>query len=122
MALLDANHVLIRPRVEENYTRLFVRRMWFIKSSPMTISKWSLDFKANKEVSIAPVWVSFPGLPIPFFARNLLNKLASVLGHLLKIDTATGDLRRPSVARLLVELDVTQPPVKKIWTGDLDRG
>ena len=36
VALLDSNHVLIRPTREEDYTRLFVRRTWFIKSSPMT--------------------------------------------------------------------------------------
>nr|XP_027103207.1 uncharacterized protein LOC113724514 [Coffea arabica] len=122
VALLDSNHVLIRPTLEEDYTRLFVRRTWFIKSSPMTLSKWSLDFKANKEISIAPVWVSFPGLPILFFDRQVLNKLASVLGRLLKVDAATGDLRRPSVARVLVEMDVTQTPVTRIWIGEEEYG
>ena len=88
----------------------------------MTISKWSLDFTANKEVSIAPVWVSFPGLPLPFFGRNPLMKLASVLGRLMKIDAATGDLRRPSVARVLVEIDVSRAPVKRLWIGDEEYG
>ena len=84
------------------------------KELAMTISKWSFDFKANKEVSIAPVWVSFLGLPLPFFGRNPLNKLASVLGRLLKIDAVTRDLRRPFVARVLVEIDVARTPMKKI--------
>ena len=35
VGLLDAKHVLIRPEVEEDYTRLFVRRTWFIQNSPM---------------------------------------------------------------------------------------
>ena len=51
----DANHILIRPSVEEDYTRLFVCRTWFIRSSPMTISKWSRAFQANTEISFAPV-------------------------------------------------------------------
>nr|XP_027122211.1 uncharacterized protein LOC113739165 [Coffea arabica] len=88
----------------------------------MTISKWSLDFTANKEASIAPVWVSFPGLPLPFFGKNPLMKLASVLGRLMKIDAATGNLRRPSVARVLVEIDVSRVPVKRLWIGDDEYG
>ena len=40
VGLLDSNHVLIRPNLEEDYTRLFVRRTWFIQNSPMMISKW----------------------------------------------------------------------------------
>ncbi|XP_027169476.1 uncharacterized protein LOC113769209 [Coffea eugenioides] len=122
VALLDTNHVLIRPTVEEDYIWLFVRRTWYIRSSPMTISKWFLDFKANKEISIAPVWVSFPSLPLPFFGRNPLNKLASVLGRPLKIDAATGDLRRLSVARVLVEIDVARAPAKRVWIGDEEYG
>ena len=59
VGLLDYNHVVIRSMVEEDYTRLFVRRTWYIQSAPMVISKWFMDFRANKEVSIAPVWMSF---------------------------------------------------------------
>ena len=122
VALLDANHVLIRPTMKEDYARLLIRRTWFIKSSPMTISKRSFDFKANKKVTIVPVWVSFLGLPLPFFRRNPLNKLASVLGRLLKIDAVTRDLRRSLVETVLVEIDVARVPVKRIWIGDEEYG
>ena len=67
VGLLDANHVLICPSAEEDSTRLFVRRTWYIQSSPMLISKWSLDFQASKKVLIALVWVSSPELLVPFF-------------------------------------------------------
>ena len=66
--------------------------------------------------------VSFPALPLPFFGRPVLHKLTSVLGRLLKIDAATEDLRRPSVARVLVEMDVTQTPVSRIWIGEEEYG
>lgn len=45
--LLDAKHVLIRPALDEDYSRLFVRRTWFIHSFPMTLSKWTVDFNVN---------------------------------------------------------------------------
>ena len=60
VGLLDQKHVLLRPALEEDYTRLFARRVWYVRSSPMSISKWSLEFKANQELAIALVWVAFP--------------------------------------------------------------
>ena len=74
----------------------------------MMVSKCSMDFKANKEISIAPVWVVFTKVPILFFlGKNQLNKLAFMLGNLLKIDAAKRDIRHPLVARLLIKVDVT---------------
>ena len=98
VGLLDQNHVLLRPSLEEDYTRLFARRVWYVRSSPMSISKWSLEFKANQELAIAPVWVAFPELPLPFFQKQQLLRLAATLGRPLRVDAATSDLRRPSVA------------------------
>nr|XP_027120477.1 uncharacterized protein LOC113737442 [Coffea arabica] len=115
-------HVLIRPVLEEDYTRLFARRIWYVSSSPMSISKWSLEFKADQELSIAPIWVCFPELPIPFFQQTQLFKLASTLGRPLKIDASTSDMRRPSVARVLVELNFASNPVRRIWIGDENFG
>ena len=55
VGLLDHNHVLIHPMMEEVYTRLFTRRVWYIHGSPMSISKWTMNFKANHEIAIAPI-------------------------------------------------------------------
>ena len=57
-------------------------------------------------------------MPIPFFQQTQLFKLASTLGRPLKIDASTSDMRRPSVARVLVELNVASNPVRRIWIGD----
>ena len=65
VGLLDPKHVLLRPTLEEDYARLFARRIWYVRSSPMSISKWSLEFKANQELAAAPVWVALPDLPLP---------------------------------------------------------
>ena len=89
-----------------------------MQNSPMSVSKWSMDFRAGHEVAIAPMWVCFPGLPIPFFQRQQLMQLASTLEHPLKADVATNNLRRPSVMRVLVEMDVSLPLIKQVWIGD----
>ncbi|XP_027120510.1 uncharacterized protein [Coffea arabica] len=84
----------------------------------MSLSKWTIDFKPGAESSIAPVWVNFPGLPLPFFEKQFLLKLGTLLGRPLKVDEATASLKRPSVARILLEIDVLQSPKSRIWIGD----
>lgn len=118
VGLLDMNHVLIRPLTEEDYTRLFVRRSWFVKGAQMLLSKWTLDFKVHQDSTYAPVWVSLPSLPLPLFNAMYIAKLAGLLGRCLKIDAATLALRRPSVARVLIEMDISKQPPNRIWIGE----
>ena len=122
VGLLDLNHVLIRPSTEEDYTRLFVRRSWFVKGAQMLLSKWTLDFKVHQDSTYAPVWVSLPALPLPLFNAVYIAKLAGLLGRCLKIDAATLALRRPSVARVLIEMDVSKQPPHRIWIGEDQEG
>ena len=89
---------------------------------PNDCVKVDVEFKAHQEGSIVPVWVIFPELRLPFFQKNQSKKLASTLGRLLRIDSATEDLRCPSVVRVLVEVNVTRPPIKRIWIGDEEFG
>lgn len=86
----------------------------------MTLSKWTIDFRPDQKSSLAPVWINLPGLPLPFFDPKYLNKLGSLYGRLLKIDDATLSLKRPSVARILVEIDVKAEQKSSVWIGDED--
>ncbi|XP_071933880.1 uncharacterized protein [Coffea arabica] len=112
----------IHPTAEEDYTRIFLRRTWFIQGSPMTVSKWTLDFNVNQESSIIPLWVLLPSLPLHFFDKKYLFKLGSLIGRPLQVDSATLNLKRPSVTRLLVEVDVAKSTAPRIWIGDVDDG
>ena len=64
----------------------------------------------------------FPGLPLPLFEKKYLLKLGSLIGRPLQVDFVTLSLKRPSVARLLVEVDVAKRPIKRIWIGDNKAG
>ena len=122
VGLLDSNHVLMRPTLEEDDTRLFVCHTGFVQNLPMVISKWMIDFKTNQECSTAPVWVNLPGLPLPFFDKKTLAEIGFFIGQPLQVDSATSNLKRPSVARLLVEIDMAKALVKHIWISDEDYG
>ncbi|KAL2224232.1 UNVERIFIED_CONTAM: hypothetical protein Sindi_3104900 [Sesamum indicum] len=69
-----------------DYTRLWLRRIWYIQGYPMRVFKWTPTFTPSKESSIVPVWVSFPELPAHLFRKEVLFTVASMIGTPLQID------------------------------------
>lgn len=96
----------------------------------MILKEWVPNFKLNKEPLIfVTLWVSFPKLPLQCWTEENLDRLASYLGRPICTDklTATGDTI--SYARVLIEIDITQPlsdtiTIEKsdgnIWEQDID--
>ncbi|PKU87424.1 hypothetical protein MA16_Dca008520 [Dendrobium catenatum] len=83
----------------------------------MRLLKWTPDFDVHHESPIVPVWVSFPNLRLHFFNSQVLFGLASILGRPLQTDQATASVSRPSVARILVEVDISKKFPNEIWLG-----
>ncbi|KAL9448768.1 hypothetical protein AB3S75_016132 [Citrus x aurantiifolia] len=89
----------------------------------MRVFKWSTDFRCSAESPIVPVWVSLPHLPVHFlFCKAALYSIAAAIGTPLRVDNATASGTRPSVARILVEYDISQPLLPRIWIGEGDSG
>ncbi|KAL0924110.1 hypothetical protein M5K25_004918 [Dendrobium thyrsiflorum] len=115
--LLDPRHIAIQLNNDLDYSRIFARRTYYIMGCQMRLLKWTPDFDVREESPIVPVWVCFPNLRLHFFNNQVLFALASFFGRPLQTDQATSNLSRPSVARVLVELDVSKKFPKKIWIG-----
>ncbi|XP_020598565.1 uncharacterized protein LOC110038136 [Phalaenopsis equestris] len=88
----------------------------------MKIFKWSTDFDTGKELPIVPIWLKLSGLKLHFFNHKVLFNIREALGKPLKLDVPTFNLSRPSVARILVERDLTLPTVDEIWLGTEHNG
>ncbi|PKU86801.1 hypothetical protein MA16_Dca025401 [Dendrobium catenatum] len=83
----------------------------------MRLLKWSPDFDINSESPICPAWISLPNLRIHFYNHTVLQAIGSIFGRPLQVDQATANRSRPSVARILVEMDITKECPKEIWLG-----
>ncbi|KAL0912632.1 hypothetical protein M5K25_018616 [Dendrobium thyrsiflorum] len=83
----------------------------------MRLIKWSPSFDVDVESPVVPIWVSFPNLRPHLFSPRILQGLGTIFGRPLKIDQATSVGSRPSVARILVELDVSKQHPDKVWVG-----
>ncbi|KAJ4717678.1 DUF4283 domain-containing protein [Melia azedarach] len=89
----------------------------------MRVFKWSTTFRCSEESPIVPVWISLPCLPVHImYCRDALFSVAAAIGKPLRVDHATASLNRPSVARVLVEYDISQPLLPRLWIGEGDDG
>ncbi|XP_074291494.1 uncharacterized protein LOC141618299 [Silene latifolia] len=98
----------------------FVRKIW----AAYKIDKISFlpngvflteDCRLVKErVQFVPIWLRLYGMPLKFWSKTCLEKLAGLLGKFIKRDGATEDRTRLVYARLLVEVEVGQEFPEKL--------
>ncbi|KAL0416802.1 UNVERIFIED_CONTAM: hypothetical protein Slati_3512100 [Sesamum latifolium] len=81
----------------------------------MRIFKRSHDFNPKIKSSIAPVWIRLPELSVHLFHKNALFGIANLIGAPLKLDEATAEGFRPSVAHVCVEIDLMKNGPDAIW-------
>ncbi|KAL0909629.1 hypothetical protein M5K25_020515 [Dendrobium thyrsiflorum] len=117
VTVLNAKNILIKLADDLDYCRVFAHCSYFINNCYMRLIKWSPSFDVNVESPVVPIWVSFPNLRPHLFSPRILQGLGSIIGRPLKIDQATSVGFRPSVARILVELDVSKQHPDKVWVG-----
>ncbi|KAI0502013.1 hypothetical protein KFK09_016958 [Dendrobium nobile] len=117
VGLLDARHVAIQLSNDLDYSRVFARRSYFIYNCQMRVLKWTPFFDIKEESPIVPIWISFPNLRLHFFNSKVLHALGSIFGRPLQTDQATASKTRPSVARVLVEVDISKKHPKEVWVG-----
>ncbi|KAL0307026.1 UNVERIFIED_CONTAM: hypothetical protein Sradi_6119900 [Sesamum radiatum] len=105
---INVCHVFIKFALEEDYTKLWIKSIWFMDGFLMRVLKWTPIFNPWKESPIVPVWVRLSKLPIQFFDRETMFSIAHLLGTPLRTDVSTAILVRPSVARVKLDAQRAQ--------------
>ncbi|KAG5629694.1 hypothetical protein H5410_001411 [Solanum commersonii] len=73
---------------------------------PLILKPWVLDFEFDKEILR---WVKFSGLPVGYWSIESLSEIASAVGRPMHTDLVTANVEKISYARILIEVDVSQP-------------
>ncbi|KAL0404414.1 UNVERIFIED_CONTAM: hypothetical protein Sradi_2082200 [Sesamum radiatum] len=113
VSLINNKHALINLTNEADFSRLWMRRIWYLKGLPMRVFKWSPTFIPDQESSIVPVWVSFLDLPAHLFGKDALHTIAKFVGVPLQIADSTFSRSMLSRARVCIEIDLFKPLVKE---------
>ncbi|KAI0522363.1 hypothetical protein KFK09_004742 [Dendrobium nobile] len=94
---------------------VFYQRSYLVFNCFMKVSKWSPSGDIGDESPIVLIWISFPNLHPHFLSPHILHRLGLLFCNPVKVDNATVMGYRPSVARMLVEIDITKKFLDKIW-------
>ncbi|CAH9075821.1 unnamed protein product [Cuscuta europaea] len=88
----------------------------------MKVTRWTPKFNPDIESPLAPVWVVLEGLPIHLHNLKALYYIGILLDRPLSIDAHIANFSRPSLARLCIELNVSNPLPQKIWIENGNQG
>ncbi|VFQ59731.1 unnamed protein product [Cuscuta campestris] len=119
---LKSQEILFIFKREEDYLRWFHQRKWNIKSSTITLCKWSVDYSPFKDCPVIPVWVEIKNIPLHLSDQIPLYSIASALGKPLKLGRKTAMGIYPGSAKVCVEMDVSisKPPKIHLRLGTRD--
>lgn len=70
-------------------------------------------------MSVMPIWVTFPSLPLIYWGERSIGKIMSAIGRPMMTDECTSKKLRVSYARVLIEVDITTNLKDTINTRDL---
>lgn len=78
---------------------------WFILNHFLSVRKWEPKFIASStQFTYSAIWVRLPELPTKFYDLEILQRVGSKFGHLLKVDTCTSTTTMGRYARICIEL------------------
>src|SRR4051812_16255899 len=112
---LDAKHILIKLDHEGDFNRLWLKDLMFLDGFPMRVFRWTPDFRSDIESSLTPVWVGFPNLPIYMFNKVSLFSIGRLIGTPLTLDIVIAEFRRPSLAKICIQVDLLNPLPRRVW-------
>lgn len=83
---------------------------------PLVLKPWTPNFKmSTTDLTVIPLWVHFPGLPLNCWSADSLSRLGSCIGRPLCSDKVTLEQERISFARICVEVNIKQQRIDEIW-------
>ncbi|MQL93732.1 hypothetical protein Taro_026390 [Colocasia esculenta] len=84
--------------------------------------RWSANFDYDKDPSMMPIWVGFPGLQVSLYNEDYLRSVANNLGQVLCIHETTLAWTQTAEALVCIDVDIAAPLQHKIWIGYGDQG
>lgn len=104
------DYFVIRFVHEEDKERMMYEGPYSIASRPVIVKEWEMNFNFEKEIlKVIPLWIQLPNLPLNCWSEGSLSRIGSIIGTPICADECTSLQKRISYARMLVEVDVTQP-------------
>ncbi|XP_019246327.1 PREDICTED: uncharacterized protein LOC109225978 [Nicotiana attenuata] len=107
--LHDDGYFVFKFESEEDKKLVIQKGPYTFNNRPMILKQWEPKFQMSKEKTRnIPIWVMFPGLPVEYWTKENLGRIASCIGKPICSDRLTEEGERISYARMLIEMDISQ--------------
>lgn len=114
-------YFIMRFRSHADRDAVLMKGPYTIRNMPMLLREWTSEFNLKEDmVRAIPIWVKLPQLPLHLWGAKSLGKIGSALGNPIVTDECTANKYRTSYARILVDVDITQEPIKEITIKDAE--
>ncbi|KAH0693411.1 hypothetical protein KY285_020508 [Solanum tuberosum] len=101
----EVGYYIIRFQNKEDMLEILYKN-----NKPIILKAWTHGFNlAKKFPTKIPLWVEFPNLPMMCWGRNSLSRIDSVVGKPIYADEYTAKQTRISIARMLIEVNISNP-------------
>lgn len=108
--LHDEGYFIFKFESDDDRDLVLRNGLYTFNNRPMILKQWEPEFQMiKKTTNNIPIWVNFPGLPIQYWMMENLGRIASSIGNPICTDKLTAKEARISYARMLIEMDVSQP-------------
>ncbi|KAG5609952.1 hypothetical protein H5410_021233 [Solanum commersonii] len=115
----EDGYYVIRFASIDDMNQILYSGPYTINNRPIILKPWTVNFDFNKEFPTKiPLWLKFPKLPMSCWGKGSLSRIASVIGVPIYADECTANQTKISYARMLIEVNVTQPLLEKIVVMD----
>lgn len=105
----DDGYFIFKFEIEEDKACVLQNGSYTFRNRPMILKQWSPDFQMQKEpLRVLPIRVCLSCLPLLYWSKENLGRIASFLGKPICTDSLTAKGERISYARLLIGMDITQ--------------
>lgn len=93
---------------------------WYINGFIIGLDEWSSAFSPSSLSGLSsPLWVRLPGLPLIYWDKKNLGRIAAMIGAPLWIDAITSRWERAEFARVCVRADFAKPLPAGVWINGL---
>uniref|UniRef100_A0A803PUK6 Reverse transcriptase zinc-binding domain-containing protein n=1 Tax=Cannabis sativa TaxID=3483 RepID=A0A803PUK6_CANSA len=111
---MHSRFTLVKFRDETTRDMVLEAGVIHFDKKPVILRPWTTEMDAAKMINSVPVWIRLNGLGLQYWGKKNLSALVSTIGKPIMIDKVTQDRSMVKFARILVDMVISEDPLKSI--------
>nr|DAD46384.1 TPA_asm: hypothetical protein HUJ06_016321 [Nelumbo nucifera] len=83
--VIDFTHFLFRFQCKEDFLKVWLREVIYLKGFLFQFFKWSSFFNPDEDPTVLPILINLPELPIYLFGEDFIKSIAGNIGKEMKL-------------------------------------